>query len=108
MPFALVALLLVAVFRTLRWKKRTAPDAISPETRMYVKLRSAYERARLVDANVPPLGFLTRIAAAPGAAHARALVRLYLTSRFAGEDIGEVGRGHMRVALDRARAALRG
>lgn len=106
-PWALLALLVVGGIRTFRWRARAGSEALSPETRFYLRLRREYERGRWADANLPPLAFLGRIAGAPGSAHARIMVDLYLQSRFGRTDIGAVGRERMRQALLDARSELR-
>jgi transglutaminase-like putative cysteine protease len=87
-------------------RRRSAPR--TRETRAYLALRRAYERARLGGAS-GPLQFAERLAAegAPGAAPAGELVRLYVRARFGQEEIGEAGRARMAAALQEARSALR-
>jgi hypothetical protein len=88
--------------------RRRRGAAKSDETRTYLALRRAYERAALGGSG-GPLQFAERLAAenAPGAAPAGELVRLYVRARFGREDIGDAGRARMRAALEEARRALR-
>jgi transglutaminase-like putative cysteine protease len=105
--FALVLIVLFVIVRSLRWRSRAPVDALLPETRYYLKLRRAYQRAALASQNLPPLAFLKAIEQAPGAAHARTIVELYLESRFGRVPAGEAGRARMRVALSETQTALR-
>ncbi|HEX6040891.1 DUF3488 and transglutaminase-like domain-containing protein [Longimicrobium sp.] len=89
-------------------RRRRRGTARSAETRAYLALRRAYERAKVGGAG-GPLQFTERLEAerAPGAVPAAELVRLYVRARFGGQDIGDAGRARMRAALDEARRALR-
>lgn len=96
--------LLLWFFRPRRIRRRRA----SRETRLYLALRRRYERAGYPKSSTP-LDFLQALRQpnAPGLAHAEVLVSLYLRARFAGEDIGDVGRQRMREELTATRRALR-
>lgn len=78
------------------------------ETRAYLALRRAYERAKAGGAG-GPMQFAERLLAegAPGAGPAAELVGLYVRARFGRQDIGEAGRARMHACLDEARRALR-
>lgn len=108
-PRFLAVLIAAGVIGGLLWslrRRRAGPR--TEETRTYLALRRAYERAGLGGAG-GPMQFAERLAAedAPGAAPAAELVRLYVRARFGREDLGEAGRTRMRAALDEARQALR-
>ncbi|HST61891.1 MAG TPA: transglutaminaseTgpA domain-containing protein [Longimicrobium sp.] len=88
--------------------RRRGSGPRTAETRTYLALRRAYERAALGGSG-GPMQFAERLAAerAPGAAPAGELVRLYVRARFGQEDIGDAGRARMQAALEEARRALR-
>ncbi|HWK89224.1 MAG TPA: DUF3488 and transglutaminase-like domain-containing protein [Longimicrobium sp.] len=104
-PLVISALVTAMLARALLRRRRRA---IGPETRLYLALRRAYERAGIASAG-GPLAFAEHLARtnAPGAGHARVAIDLYLRARFAGEDIGDAGRQRMAAALTHARDALR-
>lgn len=104
MGAAFVLFLMVALFRRARFEDLRA------ESRAYVKLRRAYERAGYdVRGNDAPMRFVHRLRAAdaPGHEAARRAVDLYLRSRFGGEDIGADGARNLREASAEALRALR-
>jgi transglutaminase-like putative cysteine protease len=94
-----------AVLMSLRRRRRAPRTA---ETRAYLALRRAYERTGWGGPG-GPLQFAERLQAqaAPGAAPAAELVRLYVRARFGADDIGDDGRARMQAALEEARRALR-
>jgi hypothetical protein len=90
-------------------KRRRVADA-RPESRVYLQLRRAYQRAGFESsANEAPMHFVERLerAHAPGGSDARRAVELYLRSRFGGEDLGAEGQRQLRAAAHAARRALR-
>ena len=97
-------LILMMIFR------RARSEDLAFESRLYLKLRRAYEKAgydvRTQDA---PMRFIERLrsAKAPGHASAERAVALYLRARFGGEDIGEEGKQALREAAEEARNELR-
>ena len=108
LKYAVVGALLVAIAIALM--RRTRSRNVSPEARVYLKLRRSYERAgfelRKHDA---PMQFVERLeqANAPGRAAARTVIELYLRSRFGGEELGMEGQRELRAAAKAARRALR-
>ena len=102
----LIALGVVGGLAVSLRRRHAAPR--TAETRAYLALRRVYDRAQ-TGGSAGPLQFAERLDTenAPGAAPAGELVRLYVRARFGGEDIGEVGRERMRMALQEVRAALR-
>ncbi|HEY7770973.1 transglutaminase TgpA family protein [Longimicrobium sp.] len=107
-PLVALAVGLLVAGAGVMWIRRGRMGPRSAETRSYLALRRAYERARLGGA-AGPMDFAERLERerAPGAAAAMELVRLYVRARFGGEDIGLEGRECMDRALREARAALR-
>ena len=96
----IVLLMLVAMLF-----RRSRLEDVSAESRLYLRLRRAYERAGYDDRpNDPAMMFLARMrnAHAPGFEAAADAIALYLRSRFGGEDIGEEGKREMREAADQA------
>ena len=107
-PLVALAVALLVLGLGVIWIRHGRSGPRSAETRSYLALRRAYERARL-GGTAGPMDFAERLERerAPGAAAAMELVRLYVRARFGGEDIGEAGRARMDQALREARAALR-
>lgn len=102
---ALLALLLLT---GLVWARR-GPGAVPRETRMYMQLRAACERAGLpVTPGVTPLALLARIRAgrAGAAAAAERVVDLYLRARYGHEALGPSELQEMGLALGAARKHL--
>ncbi|MBI4539608.1 MAG: DUF3488 domain-containing protein [Gemmatimonadetes bacterium] len=105
-----LALGVLALVLLLRIALRSGHARASSETRLYLKLRRAYERAGFEPvAACGPVQFVEalRAAGAPGADRAAEVVAFYLRARFAGEEIGEIGRRRMVRALAAAGRSLR-
>lgn len=99
--------LLVGVLIVLR-RKRWRTIRHSPDTRLYLSLRRAYERAGFPRAAMlPPLAFADAVASAPGGAAARRAVHLYLEARFGARTNGAPERAELRRQVTAARSALR-
>jgi len=82
----------------------------SPETRAYLRLRTAYESAGLpTRADLTPGDLLTALQARLHPAHdpAERVVTLYLRSRFGGATLTEDERGDMASSLRSAQRAIR-
>src|SRR5688500_3296548 len=97
-------LVLAMIFR------RTRSEVLAFESRLYLKLRRAYEKAGYdVRPQDAPMRFIERLrnTNAPGHGAAERAVTLYLRSRFGGEDIGEEGKHEMRTAAEEAMRELR-
>jgi protein-glutamine gamma-glutamyltransferase len=96
--------ILLLIFQRARFQD------VAPESRVYLKLRRAYEKAGYDDrAHDGPLLFLDRLsrADAPGRDEARRAIELYVRSRFGGEDIGQGGKQELREAARAAQRSLR-
>lgn len=108
-PLVPVAVGIGVAIALLAWLRRGRGARRSAETRAYQALRRAYGRAGL-DSGGGPLDFAESLvrSAAPGAASADALVRLYLRARFGGQPLAPDEEARMKAALDESRAALRG
>jgi protein-glutamine gamma-glutamyltransferase len=79
----------------------------SADTRLYLSLRRAYERAGFPAAAVlPPLAFARAVSSAPGGAAARRAVELYLQARFGARTNGAPDRVELRRQVAAARRAL--
>jgi len=99
------AFVLIIVIRTLLLRRSTMEAGF--ETRTYLKLRRAYRRAGFDPRPwLPPLAFIEQmeLAHAPGAAHARQVVLLYLESRFGN---APVAKQSIRAEAERALHDLR-
>jgi len=102
---ALGLLLLVGL-----WWARREGASIPRETRMYLGLREACERAGVaVPPGLTPLALVERLRLrAPGAARpAERVVELYLRARYGGRELGESELREMSAALGAARRTLR-
>ncbi len=100
------ALLLLAGF----WWARSSRGSLPRETRMYLGLREACERAGiLVTPGLTPLVLVERLRRSrPGAARpAERVVELYLRARYGGRELGESELREMSAALGAARRTLR-
>ncbi|MFO7893633.1 MAG: DUF3488 and transglutaminase-like domain-containing protein [Longimicrobiales bacterium] len=98
-----------ALLAGLAWIALSTRTTIRPETRLYLRLRRAFE-GRGVDA-VPrgaPLQFAAAVeSTAPGGRHAAALARRYVRVRFGGGPAAPEELDAMRRELRAARRALR-
>lgn len=97
-----------ALLAGILWARR-GQRARTQETRMYLKLRHACERAGLkVTPGVTPLALLERIAErhTEAAAAAERVVDLYLRARFGSEALGPSELRDMNLALGNARKIL--
>lgn len=93
----------------LRFAVRRARPSLPLEAALYLRLRSAYERAGMAAANLPPLAFRDALVrtGAPGAVPAGNAIMRYVTVRFAGEPPGMREREHMQADAREALGALR-
>jgi protein-glutamine gamma-glutamyltransferase len=97
-------LILAMIFR------RSRSEDLAVESRLYLKLRRAYEKAGYdVRPQDAPMRFIARLREtnAPGVDAAERAVVLYLRSRFGGEDIGGEGKQDLRDAVEEALRDLR-
>jgi transglutaminase-like putative cysteine protease len=102
---ALVAVLLGG----LRWARRGARPSPTPETALYLRLRTLCAGAGLdVSPGITPLALVERVAATQrSAAHpAGRVVDLYLRARYGREALGESEKREMREALAAVGRAL--
>lgn len=105
--FAAVLLLVLAGFMWARHDGRSLP----PETRRYLGLREACDRAGLsVPPGLTPLALIERVrsASAPAAGAAAEVVDLYLRARYGHQPLGPSELGIMDRALKEARRNLKG
>lgn len=89
---------------------RRSEQKLSSETRAYLQLRRAYEKAGFaVPEYQGPLALLAllRRSRAPGLAHAEQVIDLYLRARFSAEVIDQSDRAVLQAHLRGALAALR-
>lgn len=103
----LVLLTIVALAVRIAMLSRRGSVRVGRQTRSYLRLRSAYERAGYVSrAHDPPLAFIANLQAAdaPGTEHAEKVVDLYLRARFGA---GELGADEQRELKDSVERALR-
>ena len=100
---------LIVIFVIMGITRRGRAENVSAESRIYLKLRRAYEKAgyetKPYDA---PMQFVQKLehANAPGNSAARKAVELYLRSRFSGREISDEEKRALRAAADDARRAL--
>ena len=100
--------LTLAILAGILWARR-GPGARTRETRIYLKLRNACERAGLeVTPGVTPVALLERIAErhAGATAAAERVVDLYLRARYGSEALGPSELREMNLALGTARKIL--
>lgn len=104
-PVVLAALILGGVLWATRSRRR-----LPPETRAYLQLRGACERAGLgVSPGLTPLALVARVREArqPAAGAAAEVVDFYLRARYGRRSLGEAERRAMAGALKEARRGLR-
>ncbi len=103
--FSVLALAVLLVFSA-----RRSGGLLPPETRAYLQLRRAYERAGYrAAAYAGPLNFLAELNKmdAPGLTHAQHVIDLYLRARFSAETLQSGERAVLNAHLGAALAALR-
>jgi hypothetical protein len=106
---ALAALVAVILLVLVRWIRGRRTPVLKPASVIYLRLRSAYERAGVAHANLAPLAFSELLSAgdAPGAREAERVVAAYVRVRFGGSAPDEPANRTMRQDAAAALAALR-
>jgi transglutaminase-like putative cysteine protease len=106
-PILAASVLLAGVLMVLR-RMRWHTTRRSVDTRLYLALRRAYERAGFPGAAaLPPLAFAHAVTSAPGGTAARRAVEIYLHARFGPAGNGAPDRAELRRQVTAARRALR-
>jgi len=104
-----ITLLAVAALGGLVWI-RIGSDRLAPESRLYLRLRDAYESAGFpTRADLTSTDLLEALKHRRHPAHApsRRLVELYRRARFGGDGLSDRERNEMNRALSAARRAMR-
>jgi protein-glutamine gamma-glutamyltransferase len=98
-----------AILLLILLHRRAPRRPLSPESRLYLRLRSAYTRAGYGSAAVTPLELIEILQRrdAPGRDHAIPAIELYLESRFGPERPGRDSAAVLREGIRRARRQLR-
>ena len=107
-PYALAIFIVVVLFRMWRWRTTPSTPPVSAVSRQYLKLRRLYQKAGLIDANVPPLTFVQKLKQqnAPGALDAAEMVDLYVRARFGGEQLDDAAYANVALLLAAVKSAL--